>query len=103
MAFSPFKARLVYDPANDINEGGAGGDAALSYVMKKPVLLQTDVPAGTDIEVYARVSPSMDWLLITTLNGGATQQFYEFTTLVYNQVQLKRVTGVADFVVYSQR
>ena len=102
MAFSPFKSRLVYDPANDINEGGAGGDAALSFVMRKPTFLQTDVPAGTSIEVYARVHPNMTWLLVTTIAGGATEQFYAFTQ-EYQMVQLKRIGAAVDFVVYSQR
>lgn len=100
-----FPATLIYDPAaaTPITDPAS---TELSVVSAAPRIIQTNVPAGDDAEVYAKVHPDAGYTLLTTIAGagaGLTWQVYTMDPR-YNFVQVKRKTGGggADFLVYAQ-
>ena len=92
-----------YDPANDINEGGSGGDTETSLVVRRPTLLDVQaVGAAVVLQVQVKVGFDSVFKLFTTLDGSVDDEFLVEFLQPYNFLRIVRTAGAADPVAKAQ-
>ena len=96
-------AVIFYDPANDINEGGSGGDPETSLVIRRPTLLDVQgVDVSVTLEVQVKVGLASTYKLFATLAGSADNEFLVEFLQPYNFLRIVRTAGSVDPVARAQ-
>lgn len=95
-----YKVNVIFDTAATIpiNDGNVDN----SKVLASPSAIQIqNIPAGTSVNINARVSPDADWVLLKNFTSTDGKVLYHFGVTYYNYVQVVRV-GVGAIKAFAQ-
>lgn len=92
-----------YDPANDVNVGGSGGDPETSLTVNRPTLVEVEgVDPTVILEAQVKVSPDGSFKVWETLDGSVDSEFLLEFLQPYNFLRIVRTAGAVDPIAFAQ-